>query len=143
MKARVTVTSGSISGRTLGNQDRFLVRNQLREYAARSVTNEKSVPVCPMRTVKSVRESHPMRDVFHAVADPTRRALLDRLYIMGASVSDLSDGFAVGRAAISKHLRVLLRAGLVTYQRAGRERIFRLAPRPLRKIASWMEKYVP
>jgi DNA-binding transcriptional ArsR family regulator len=69
-------------------------------------------------------------DVFHAVADPTRRAILDRLRTGGVAVAELAAGFDMTRPAVSKHLRVLREARLVREDRDGRQRIYRLAPGP-------------
>jgi DNA-binding transcriptional ArsR family regulator len=80
-------------------------------------------------------------DVFRAIADPTRRAILDRLRGGPAPVNLLASDFAQSRPAISKHLRVLRQAGLVTEQRAGRERVYQLHPAPLHQVAGWIEGY--
>ena len=80
-------------------------------------------------------------DVFRAVADPTRRAILDRLRTGSAPVNSLASDFDVSRPAISKHLRILREAELVTETRDGRERLYQLRPRPLREVASWLESY--
>lgn len=80
-------------------------------------------------------------DVFRAVADPTRRAILDRLRTASAPVNSLAMDFDMSRPAISKHLRILREAQLVTEAREGRERIYQLQPRPLREVASWIESY--
>ncbi len=80
-------------------------------------------------------------DVFRAIADPTRRAILDRLRAGGAPVNELAADFAQSRPAISKHLRVLRQARLVREQRAGRERVYALDPHPLREVAGWIESY--
>ena len=71
--------------------------------------------------------------VFHAIADPTRRAILDRLRDGGQAVNEIAGRFDVSRPAISKHLRVLHDARLVTEIREGRNRIYRLNPEPLRE----------
>ena len=63
-------------------------------------------------------------DVYHAVADPTRRAILDRLRRGGAPVTELAAGFRMSRPAVSKHLGVLRRARLVRERREGRQRIW-------------------
>jgi DNA-binding transcriptional ArsR family regulator len=81
------------------------------------------------------------RDVFRAIADPTRRAILDRLRAGPAPVNELAAEFEQSRPAISKHLRVLREARLVTEQRAGRERLYQLQPAPLQRVAGWMEGY--
>ena len=80
-------------------------------------------------------------DVFHAVADPTRRAILDRLRAEAAPVAELAAGFDMSRPAVSKHLRVLRNAGLVRERREGRRRIYQLNPGPLRDVAQWVESY--
>lgn len=80
-------------------------------------------------------------DVFRAVADPTRRAILDRLRAGPAPVNALADDFRSSRPAVSKHLRVLRQANLVTETQAGRQRLYRLTPDPLRQVAGWIEGY--
>jgi len=80
-------------------------------------------------------------DVFHAVADPTRRAILDRLRGGGIAVADLAEGFDMTRPAVSKHLRVLREARLVREERDGRKRVYRLTPGPLRDVSQWIESY--
>ncbi|RPJ01734.1 MAG: ArsR family transcriptional regulator [Chloroflexi bacterium] len=80
-------------------------------------------------------------DTFTAVAHPVRRQLLDLLATGDQSVSQLAARFTVTRPAISQHLKVLLDAGLVSEQRQGRERIYRLHPQPLQELDSWLEPY--
>ena len=80
-------------------------------------------------------------DVFRAIADPTRRAILDRLRKGPVAVNALAADFDQSRPAISKHLRVLKSARLVSEQRAGRERLYRIQPYPLRSVAEWIEQY--
>ena len=83
----------------------------------------------------------PRPDVFRAIADPTRRAILDRLRAGPTPVNALAVDFDQSRPAISKHLRVLRDARLVTEQRAGRERLYELEPAALKPIAAWIEGY--
>jgi DNA-binding transcriptional ArsR family regulator len=83
----------------------------------------------------------PPPDVFHAVSDPTRRAILDRLRKGSAPVNELASGFRVSRPAISKHLRVLRNARLVREKREGRQRIYQLEPQRIQEIARWAEEY--
>ena len=78
---------------------------------------------------------------FAALADPTRRAILARLARGDSSVSALARPFDVSLPAISKHLRVLERAGLVTQRKQGRTRRCRLAARPLRQASLWLAHY--
>jgi DNA-binding transcriptional ArsR family regulator len=80
-------------------------------------------------------------DVFRAIADPTRRAILDRLRAGAAPVNALAADFATSRPAISKHLRVLRQARLVREQKVGRERLYLLEPAPLQQVAGWIEGY--
>jgi DNA-binding transcriptional ArsR family regulator len=78
---------------------------------------------------------------FAALADPTRRAILARLARGEASVSELAEPFAISQPAISKHLKVLERAGLVSRGRAAQRRPRRLEPRPLGEASQWLENY--
>jgi len=80
-------------------------------------------------------------DVFTAVADPTRRAILDRLRRGDLPVHELAARFDVSRPAVSRHLRVLRDARLVRERREGRERVYQLTPGPLRDIAAWANAY--
>jgi DNA-binding transcriptional ArsR family regulator len=78
---------------------------------------------------------------FAALADPTRRAILARLAGGDATVTELAAPFAMSQPAVSKHLRVLERAGLVSRHGAGRRRPCRLDARPLRRASEWVEGY--
>jgi len=80
-------------------------------------------------------------DAFRAIADPTRRAILDRLRAGPAPVNALADDFKQSRPAVSKHLRVLRLARLVTEERVGRERMYQLRAAPLQQVAGWIEGY--
>jgi DNA-binding transcriptional ArsR family regulator len=80
-------------------------------------------------------------DVFLAVADPTRRSILDRLRRGDAHVNELASGFRVSRPAISRHLRVLRKAHLVRERREGRQRIYQLEADRLEQVARWTEDY--
>jgi DNA-binding transcriptional ArsR family regulator len=78
---------------------------------------------------------------FAALADPTRRAILARLAKGEASVTDLAEPFAMSQPAISKHLKVLERAGLISRGRDAQRRPRRLEARPLRDASQWLENY--
>ena len=78
---------------------------------------------------------------FAALADPTRRAILARLASGEASVRELAEPFAMSQAAISKHLKVLERAGLVSPGREAQRRPRRLAAAPLAEANEWLERY--
>jgi DNA-binding transcriptional ArsR family regulator len=78
---------------------------------------------------------------FAALADPTRRAILARLAGGEASVAELARPFAMSQPAISKHLKVLERAGLISRRRHAQRRPRRLEPRPLAEATRWLERY--
>ena len=78
---------------------------------------------------------------FGALADPTRRAILARLAKGGASVSELAEPFDMSLPAVTKHLKVLQRAGLITQGREAQWRPCRLEARAMREAAEWMEPY--
>lgn len=80
-------------------------------------------------------------DVFAALADPTRRAIVERLTVGEATVTELAQPFAMSLPAVSKHLGVLERAGLVGRRRDGRARRCRLQPQALRAADEWLETY--
>ena len=82
---------------------------------------------------------HDLNRVFHALADPTRRAILARLTAGEATVSQLSRPLPLSFAAVSKHLGVLERVGLVTREARGRERVCRLNPAALQDARAWLE----
>ena len=78
---------------------------------------------------------------FQALADPTRRAMLDLLRRGSQPAGQIASAFPVSRPAISKHLRLLRRAHLVREHREGRNRVYQLNPEPLRAVDSWLEQY--
>jgi DNA-binding transcriptional ArsR family regulator len=78
---------------------------------------------------------------FHALSDPTRRAVLDLLRTGAQPAGQIAQGFPVSRPAISKHLRQLRRARLVVEHRRGRHRYYQLNPEPLKAVDSWLEQY--
>ncbi len=78
---------------------------------------------------------------FQALADPTRRAVLDLLRSGSQPAGQIASAFPVSRPAISKHLRLLRRAHLVQEHREGRNRVYQLNPEPLRAVDSWIEQY--
>src|SRR5207247_10597716 len=79
--------------------------------------------------------------VFAALADPTRRAILARLASGQASVAELAEPFAMSQPAISKPLKVLERAGLISRGRDAQRRPRRLAAKPLGEATKWLERY--
>ncbi len=83
----------------------------------------------------------PLSTTFSALADPTRRAILARLASGETTVSELAEPFDMTLPAVTKHLKVLERAGLITRGREAQWRPCRLAARPLRDVAQWVEQY--
>jgi DNA-binding transcriptional ArsR family regulator len=79
--------------------------------------------------------------IFAALADPTRRAILARLAQGEASVKELAEPFAISPPAVTKHLKVLQRAGLITQGRQAQWRPCRLEAAPLKELADWLEDY--
>jgi DNA-binding transcriptional ArsR family regulator len=86
-------------------------------------------------------ESYVLDRTFGALADPTRRAILARLASGEASVNDLAKPFRMTQPAISKHLKVLERAGLISRGRVAQRRPRRLEATPLKAVADWLEQY--
>ena len=82
-----------------------------------------------------------LSSTFAALADPTRRAILERLADGEATVNELAEPFPVSLQAVSKHLKVLERAGLIARGRAAQWRPCRLEPAPLEGAADWLEHY--
>jgi DNA-binding transcriptional ArsR family regulator len=79
--------------------------------------------------------------VFGALADPTRRAILDLLRLRELSAGQVAERFPVSRPAVSRHLRVLRRAGLVRQRRDAQSLIYRLAPEALEEVDRWLDNY--
>lgn len=88
-----------------------------------------------------MRSSTHLDATFAALADPTRRAILERLASGDADVTDLARPFAMSRAAISKHLKVLEDAGLIESGREAQRRPRTLNAKPLGQAAKWLERY--
>ena len=79
--------------------------------------------------------------IFAALADPTRRAILARLADGDATVTELAEPFSISLPAISRHLKVLEQAGLISRSRSAQWRSSSLQPEPLREATAWMERY--
>jgi len=88
-----------------------------------------------------MNSTHHLDATFAALADPTRRAILARLASGEASVNDLVKPFAISQPAISKHLKVLERAGLISRGRDAQRRPCRLVAKPLAQANGWLESY--
>src|SRR6266571_4100206 len=103
----------------------------------------------PLTTIHDLRiinfmvndSSERLNTVFLALADPTRRAILERLAHGEASGTELARPFSISVPAISKHLRVLKNADLILHRKDGRTHLFRLAARPMREAATWLGHY--
>ena len=87
------------------------------------------------------RSSKLLNATFAALADPTRRAILARLASGEASVNQLAEPFSISQPAISKHLKILERAGLISGGRDAQRRPRRLEPAPLQEANQWLERY--
>jgi len=90
-----------------------------------------------MNTITSDR----LDATFLALADPTRRAILARLARGEASVTEIAEPFTISQPAISKHLRILERAGLITVGQDAQRRPRRLEGKPLAEATAWLERY--
>ena len=84
-------------------------------------------------------QTDPLSTTFAALADPTRRAILARLLTGECSVTELAEPFTMSLPAVSKHLRVLERAGLIARGREAQWRPCRLEATPLKEVAEWTE----
>ena len=82
-----------------------------------------------------------LNTTFAALADPTRRAIIARLASGEASVAELAEPFAISQPAISKHLKVLERAGLISRSQDAQRRPRRLEAKPLAEATGWLETY--
>ncbi len=80
-------------------------------------------------------------DVFQAIADPTRRKVLQLLSEKELAISEITSHFSISRTAITKHLHILSEAELVSGRKVGRERRYRLQPEPLTELQQWLSYY--
>jgi DNA-binding transcriptional ArsR family regulator len=85
--------------------------------------------------------SDPLSTTFAALSDPTRRAILARLSLGETSVKQLAEPFSISAPSITKHLKVLEHAGLITRSRDAQWRPCRLEATPLREVSDWVENY--
>lgn len=81
------------------------------------------------------------RDVFQAIADPTRREIIDLLADKSLPVNDVAANFDISRPAVSKHIKILNECGLVVIRKKGRKRFCRADPRKLQEVAEWTARY--
>ena len=82
-----------------------------------------------------------MTDVMNAISHPTRRAIIARLADGPARFIDIAEPFDVALNAVTKHLKLLERAGLIAREKQGREVLISLRPEPLRRVAEWVHEY--
>lgn len=95
----------------------------------------------PAPTTNGTAAIDELTAVFSALADPTRRSILMRLMAGDASVAELAEPFAMSQPAVSKHLKVLEGAGLISRSRVATSRYSHLEAQPLKEANEWMQKY--
>lgn len=81
------------------------------------------------------------RDVFQAIADPTRREIIELLADQSLPVNEVAEQFDISRPAVSKHLKILNECGLVSMRKEGRQRFCRADPKKLHQVAQWVARY--
>lgn len=81
------------------------------------------------------------RDVFQAIADPTRRAIITMLAKKSLNLNAIAENFDVSRPAISKHIKILIECGLIVIKQQGRERYCEAKLRSLKEVSTWIEQY--
>lgn len=81
------------------------------------------------------------RDVFQAIADPTRRAILNTIAHQSLNLNAVAEQFDISRPAISKHIKILTECGLIVMKQHGRERYCEARLQPLNEVADWVEQY--
>ncbi|HJY64136.1 MAG TPA: metalloregulator ArsR/SmtB family transcription factor [Ignavibacteria bacterium] len=81
------------------------------------------------------------RDVFHAIADPTRRQILGLISAQQLTLNGVAEKFKISRPAISKHVKILKECGLITIKKKGRERFCEPKLEKLKEVSIWVEKY--
>lgn len=81
------------------------------------------------------------RDVFQAIADPTRREIISMIAYQPLNLNAVAENFSISRPAVSKHIRILTECGLVIIRRQGRERYCEANLKPLGQVSGWIEQY--
>src|SRR5215831_18810947 len=81
------------------------------------------------------------RDVFQAIADPTRREIIDLLAKESMNLNAIAENFAISRPAISNHIKILSECGIVSIEQIGRERYCRIQPQNLKEISDWVGRH--
>ncbi|MDR8393897.1 metalloregulator ArsR/SmtB family transcription factor [Aliifodinibius sp. S!AR15-10] len=80
-------------------------------------------------------------DVFQAIADPTRREIIDLLATQSLTVNEVAENFDISRPAVSKHIKILNKCGLLVVRPKGRKRFCRTDPRKLQEVFEWAQRY--
>src|SRR5882757_6653077 len=81
------------------------------------------------------------RDVFQAIADPTRRQIINLIAFNPLNLNAIADNFEVSRPAISQHIKILMECGLINIKKQGRERYCEASLQQLNEVSNWIEKY--
>jgi DNA-binding transcriptional ArsR family regulator len=81
------------------------------------------------------------RDVFQAIADPTRREIINLIAHNPLNLNAIADNFDVSRPAISQHIKILIECGLINIKKQGRERYCEVQAEPLNEVTSWIENF--
>jgi DNA-binding transcriptional ArsR family regulator len=81
------------------------------------------------------------RDIFQAIADPTRRAIISLIVLQAMTPNALAEKFDSSRQAVSKHIKILDECGLVTTKQIGRERYYHIEPKKLKEVADWIDPF--
>lgn len=116
--------------------------SNLKNYSTKRLTESVGRPIFNRMVELSIHADRPNLDqIFHALADATRRALLHEITRGERSVGELAQPYAMSLAAVSKHLDVLERATLIQRRRSGQHRFVRLNPRPLAAAQEWLSFY--
>src|SRR5882724_3063623 len=129
-----TIANDFVSKRTNGSRQRRSTRTGLHA----NLTGSVNYVINRLHIMSRIEAK---TDAFRAIADPTRRAILDRLRAGPANAGTLASDFQSSRPAVSRHLRVLREARLVVDTRIGRERVYAVNPVPLQSVAGWLEGY--
>ena len=137
---------GSPKRRATGNLGNLMLRHEQRQGAA--ARRRLTIPARPDTLLISYKtwrllivRAETLDSTFSALADPTRRAILARLASGEASVKEVGESFEMTQPAVSKHLKVLERAGLVSRGRDGQRRPSRIEAKPLAEVADYIERY--
>ena len=99
------------------------------------------MPAVEERMYHMKQSKHMRRDVFQAIADPTRRAILNLLALQALTLNGVAANFEISRPAISKHMKILSQCGLVVIKQQGRERLCEAKLDGLSEVSSWVEQY--